>query len=302
MTASCAAWPLGVPLLASHSGAPAKEQSVYVSVVDHHYSPVRGLGATDFTVSEDGVRRDVQRVEVASDPMHIALLSNFPSEPIPNTTAFIGQVLKANAATAILLTAPGTWPAFSSDGAALTSLVDHRQVKPPTSVLDAVVAACQIFKDAHAARPVIVINVIDDAVGSGGETGTATYGHVYDALRSANASLWSTGAFDRGARNRASTTTINERSSSDVDAIDAPRVGELRKVLQDGPGATGGMALLVPIGARIGGPGPINSLGTILTSEYRVTYARPDTSTPPATLSVKVSRPGVKVAAPTWAK
>ena len=38
-----------------------------------------------------------------------------------------------------------------------------------------------------------------------------------------------------------------------------------------------------------------------LTHEYRVTYSRPESLIPPDHLDVTVTRPGVKVAASTWA-
>src|SRR5262245_28412395 len=55
-------------------GAQSPQRAIYVSVVDRAGNLVPGLGAADFVVREDGVTREVIKVEPASDPMHIALL------------------------------------------------------------------------------------------------------------------------------------------------------------------------------------------------------------------------------------
>ena len=63
---------VGVVTLGAMLGAaPARtstEQYVDVSVVDEHNAAVKGLGVGNIGVKEDGVRREVLRVERAPDP------------------------------------------------------------------------------------------------------------------------------------------------------------------------------------------------------------------------------------------
>ena len=54
--------------------AQQEERAVYASVLDKSDVPVTSLDAKDFVVREDGVPREVLRVEPASKPMHIAVL------------------------------------------------------------------------------------------------------------------------------------------------------------------------------------------------------------------------------------
>lgn len=54
--------------------AQAQELQMYVSVLDDDDRPVTGLTVDDFVLREDGVLREVLRVQPATEPMHVALL------------------------------------------------------------------------------------------------------------------------------------------------------------------------------------------------------------------------------------
>ena len=49
-------------------------RTVYVTVVDGKNAPVAGVTAADLTVKEDGRPRAIDRVEIATAPMQIALM------------------------------------------------------------------------------------------------------------------------------------------------------------------------------------------------------------------------------------
>lgn len=80
MNSSCRLAVLTVLLcLAAGSGtaqAQSDERVIYASVVDNNGVPVKNLTPKDFIVREDGVVREVLRIERDNDPMKIALLAD----------------------------------------------------------------------------------------------------------------------------------------------------------------------------------------------------------------------------------
>ena len=59
---------------AVHAQAGLRERTIFVSAVDAKGEPVDGLGLGDFTITEDGRRREILRVSPATEPIDIALL------------------------------------------------------------------------------------------------------------------------------------------------------------------------------------------------------------------------------------
>ncbi|MDP6608979.1 MAG: VWA domain-containing protein [Vicinamibacterales bacterium] len=64
----------GIVATAPTVTAQAQELQMYVSVLDDDDRPIADLTVDDFVLREDGVLREVLRVQPATEPMHVALL------------------------------------------------------------------------------------------------------------------------------------------------------------------------------------------------------------------------------------
>ena len=67
--------------------APDRDRTMFVTVVDGSGAPVKGLRPDDFVVREDGVQREILRVEPATGPIEITLLVDNSQAATP----FIGD-------------------------------------------------------------------------------------------------------------------------------------------------------------------------------------------------------------------
>ena len=72
LAAVCLAGP--VQAVEGPAEAGREERLAFTSVLDEAGAPVRDLTASDFTVHENGVAREVLDVERSTDPLRIALL------------------------------------------------------------------------------------------------------------------------------------------------------------------------------------------------------------------------------------
>src|SRR3954468_19368765 len=70
-------------LLSISLTAQSKPTEIYVGVADAKGEPVSGLAATDFRVREDGVAREVIKVEEATAPLSISLLVDDSQAAMP---------------------------------------------------------------------------------------------------------------------------------------------------------------------------------------------------------------------------
>jgi hypothetical protein len=142
--------------------------------------------------------------------------------------------------------------------------------------LEAVVETCQRLKKRQAPRPVIVAFVAE----GGPEFSNLTYDRVQEALQGAGAALWA--------------VTLDDNAPDQMS-----REGRERAiVLGDVTIRTGGMnkAVLSRQGIETG----FKSIATLLTSQYDITYGRPESLIPPTRLEVTARRKDVRVLAPRW--
>jgi von Willebrand factor type A domain len=283
----CAGLAVVAVVLASHVpgsrlAAQAIERSMTVSVVDEAGAPVADLGPTDFIIREDNVAREVLKVGPATEPMHIALLvdtSRASRENIAHyRTAlppFVTTLINANTSGAknqVALLAFGERPTVITNyTSSLTELergINRLWALDDSGayLLDALYEVCQGFDKRETRRPVIVAITQE-----GKEFSNRHYDQVLGPLRESGAPFHAlvlgtpTGALDDETRSR-------------------------NIVLDEGTRGTGGMReqLLTPmaLAARL------KQLATVLTHQYLVTYAHPDSLIPPERVTVSAKAAG----------
>jgi VWFA-related protein len=285
-----AAFMLVAITLAVESPRAVTERDLFLSVLDNKKEPVEGLTVDDFVVREDGVAREVLRVERATAPMQIALLiddSAAADSPIKKfrdgAKDFVKLVTAAgrNEIAVITFGERSTLVRdYTTDPTALFSSIDRIFPRSGTGMqlLDALVDASRgLAKRETSARRHIVVIMTE-----GTEFSTLHYQNVLDALNRANATMHA--------------LVLTSISVSDMSSEE---IRTRNQVLDLGTRTTGGRRdnLLADMSVEPA----CASLARELTNQYRIVYSRPDTLIPPEKLEVTVKRPGLTVRAPTRA-
>jgi hypothetical protein len=280
-----AAWSAVDPVAAQRA---TREQRVDVSVMDRNEKPVPDLAVADFTVREDGVAREVLRVEHASDPLQIMLLAD-TSDGIrvmlpdlrAGLKAFARRVWEGRPGSEIGVMEFGERPVMMADKATSPALLDRvidRLNEHPQSGaygLDAIVDAAKNLKKREAAHGAIVVF----SKASSPEFSTRDAREIQSVLKDARVSLWSASLQD------APPPMSHEGQQRDQTLGDvSPYSGGLRIAVLD----------------KMGIEKTLTMLGTLLASEYTLVYARPDALIPPTKLEVTSKRSGTRTAFPRW--
>jgi len=280
---------VAVPLLlAALTVAPrlsgqAIQRFMYVSVVDESGAPVLDLGPSDFVVRDDNVAREVLAVSPAEEPMQIALLvdtsqqarndiSHVRTALPPFVTALTNPNEAGGRKNEVAIVAFGERPTiftdYTTNPAELKKGIDRiwSQQGSGAYLLDAVVEVVQGFKKREAKRPVIVA-----VVAEGRELSYRSYEQVLTPLGDSSAIFY---ALMVG-------TPFNDLTDE----------GRSRSVVLDrGTVNTGGnrLQLLTPmaLGDRL------KQLASVLTHQYKVTFARPQSLIPPEKTTVTTTRAG----------
>ena len=263
--------------------AQQEERAVYASVLDKSDVPVTSLNAKDFVVSEDGVTREVLRVESASKPMHIAVLVDTSQAMRPYVNdmrqalrSFFRQLQGSNE---IALYEFGDRPTrlveFTQDPEQLEAGVGRLFARNGSGayLLDAIVEVSRDFRTRERDRPVIVVITTQ-----GPEFSERYHESVLKDLRSTDAILHA---------------LVLDRTRASL----LGRAAREREItLSEGTKQTGGRRddLLTSMALQ----DRLSSLASEMKTQYRVVYARPSALIAPTKLQVGVNQPLLTVHAP----
>jgi VWFA-related protein len=279
LLAGCFVLAAAAPRLAAQARTPrATDRVMFVSVLGKDGAPVTTLSAADFTIREDGVRREVLGVEKATEPIWLSLLvdtSQAATPYIPDIRRALGPFVKRMAernrvAIAGFGQRPTVFTDFTRDPALLQKAVDR--VFPVAGsgsyLLQAVEETCAGL-DKHDFERAVVVAI----TAGGAEFSDEDYAQPLAVLRKSGA------AFD------ALVFNLEPPNVSDF----GQRNREL--FLDAATGATGGSRVLLVTSMAL--DGALSRLADELANQYRVTYGRPDRMIPPRKIEVSVQQAGL---------
>ena len=268
----------------------AGTRTVYVTAVTGKNTPVTDLTAADFVIKEDGKAREIIKAELATTPLHIALM-------LDNGGLALNAIRQGSGEFIAALQGKAQFKIVTIGGRALT-LVDFTGNVPQlyegigkllarnttsTDLLDGFLELSAEFQKREAARPVIV------AIATEGEEVSSTRAPVVlEALQKSGARLYYIGLgppVTQGTR----PPLAADRPDSGTDAETANR----NAVLGSGPKNSGGRTeqALQSNGVQV----LMKQFADELLNQYAITYS---TDAAQAKLSVETKRRGVTLRAP----
>jgi VWFA-related protein len=256
----------------AHASAQVDERVIYVSVVDRVGAPAPDLTAKDFIVREDGQAREVLRVARDTDPLQIALLvdnstsmRNHLSVLRKSVAAFVDATREdAQIALITLAERPTIAVGYTTDRAVLRKAIDNLfAYEAGNYLLDGIAETAQGLAKRTMWRSTLAV-----LTGLGPEMSYRQYTEVLRFFRESGASLH---VLQLG-------MGIGEQGREIV--------------LSRGTSETGGRyeQVVSITGLEL----KARQLGTEISNQYRVTYARPDRLIPPKNTDVSVRRPDLR--------
>jgi hypothetical protein len=265
---------------ATPEAAQPRERVAYVSVVEAKtLAPVRDVGPDAIAILEDGARREVVTVTAATSPMPVAVI-------VDNSQAAAATIPDLRKAlTTFLNTIDGVGPV------AIFTVADRPTIlqEYTTSQQDLLDAAGRLFHGPSSGAT--LLDTISDVArglakresdraaivvvtGENVEFSNLQYRDVLERLA------------DSGAMMHA-IVLVNPAGST---ATDEAR--NRATVLDRGPRESGG--LRIDVLTSMSFESRLKVFGEMLTSQYRVTYARPDSLIPPEKVQISAAKPGLE--------
>lgn len=257
--------------------ADGRTQSIYVGVVDGKGNAVTGLTAKDFVVREDGVAREVLRVEPSSEQLDIVLLvddSQAATEMIPHMrdalTRFVARMQgKAKVGIVTVGERPTSVVERTSDPEALKKGIGRIFARGGSGayLLEGINEVLRGFRGRELMRPTIVALTAE-----GVEYSNLQHERVNRDLVASGAALH--------------VLAIGTPAPTDTDEMRNRNL-----VLAEGSEFTGGRReqLLSAMALE----DRLEQLSAELVNQYVVTYGRPETLIPPEKVQVTVNTAGL---------
>ena len=263
--------------VAAPAAGQARQRAMYVSALDKQGTPVQNLVAEDVVVREDGVAREVLRVEPAKDPMQVSLLvdnSQAANDAIQHMRdglgPFVSRLTAAGHSVSFITLGdrPTIQVDMTSDGAALKSKgVDRLFAQPGAGayLLEALIETTRGIIKNESPRPVIVALITE-----GVEFSNTSYEQVLEALKKSGASFHA--------------LVLTEDRQPD---LSSDEVRHRNVVLDRGTRETGGRRETLI--SKMSISPMLDKLATELLTQHKVTYASPDRLVPADKITVSAS-------------
>lgn len=258
--------------------AQSAERVLYVSVWDEQTrTPVTGLGPEGFSVREDDARREVLRVTPATSPMAVAVIVDNSQAATPTIAdlrkALSGFLKSIDGVGPVAIIGVADRPTilrdYTTDQKQLQDGVQRVFAMPGSgaTLLDAVVEVSQGLAKRETDRAAIVIVTTENR-----EYSNRHYKDVLEALATGGAMMHALVLTGPGG------SQLNDEARNRAAVLDL------------GPKASGGTRTDVLTSQAF--DGRLQELASILKSQHRVIYARPQTLIPPSKIEVSATKPG----------
>ncbi len=266
-----------------------RTNTVFVTAVEESGAPVLDLAASDFTVKEDGKRRDVVKVEVANVPMQVMILVDDNGSGIfrSGIAQFVQQLQgRAEIAMSSVVGQTQKLVDYTTNMDALQTAISTLTARPGTpdggQLLEGIFQAAKDQEKREARRPVIVALTV-----GGEEHSTLPAHHVLDQLAKTGTALYVISVASSQLRGRVAVSKPSALLDENLN---------LSEVLGQGPKQTGGQRVEI-----VASPGIVLGLQKIaqeLKNQYAVAYSRPPANKSTQRLNVSINRRGVTLRAP----
>ena len=271
------------------AAAPARTNTVYVSVTEPTGAPVLDLAPDDFAIKEDGKIREVLQAGMASGPLQIMIIVDdngtglFRSGLVQFVQQFQGR---AEIALASVTGQTQTLVDYTKDVDKVINAVVTLTARPGTNdggqLLEGIFQAARDQQKREARRPVIVALTV-----GGEEHSTLPAHHVLDQLARSGSALYVIQVAGTSLRPTVPITQSRQLLGENLN---------LSEVLGEGPKQSGGWREEIAAA-----PGIVQGLRRIaieLKSQYAIAYARADKVRQTEKIDVSVKRNNVRLRAP----